>query len=75
MCSYERCLKVCKSKATRTVHERRIHRVVEERIRFECGNYEMSLETAEAKLNHERSCTGGRVIEGRRECVGCGSWV
>ena len=64
VCRYEGCLKICKSKAGRTAHERRMHRVVEERVRFECGNCGISLETAGAKLNHERFCIGGRAMEG-----------
>ena len=75
VCRYEGCLRVCKSKAGRTAHERRMHRVVEERVRFDCGSCGMRLETAGAKRNHERSCTGGRATEGQRECGGCGLWI
>ena len=75
VCRYEECGKRCKSKAGRTMHEKRMHRVVEERVRFECEKCGEKVETAGAKVNHERACMGGGRRDGRRECVRCGSWV
>ena len=74
-CRYEGCEKVCRSRAGLTMHEKRMHRVAEERMRFECGRCGMALETAGAKANHEASCGGGGRGGGRRECGGCGGWV
>ena len=74
-CRYEGCGMVCRSKAGLSMHEKRRHRIVEERVRFECVKCGRSLETAGAKENHERACGGGRCEGGRRECGGCGRWI
>ena len=74
-CRYEGCEKVCKSRAGLTMHEKRIHRVAEERMMFECDRCGLVLQTAGARENHRFSCTGGNQGEGRRECGYCGTWV
>jgi hypothetical protein len=75
-CRYEGCGKVCKSRAGLTIHEKRMHRVAEERVRFECEICREVFETEGAKKNHARTCMGGaRGMAGRRECGRCGSWV
>ena len=58
VCRYEGCGKVCRSRGGLTLHQKRMHRVVEETVRFGCG---MVLETEGAKSNHERTCGGGAV--------------
>ena len=40
VCQYERCGKVCRSKASLTVHQKWKHRVAEERMRFPCARCE-----------------------------------
>ena len=44
-------------------------------MRFECGKCGLGCETEVACMMHERSCAGGRVDGGRRECGVCGVWV
>ena len=76
ICRYEGCGRVCKSKAGRAIHEKRMHRMAEERVRFACDTCGMNVETAGAKLNHMKSCRGGAgAIAGRRECGVCGTWI
>jgi hypothetical protein len=75
VCRYDGCGKVCKSKGGLTLHQKRIHRAPEERVRFECSNCGVNVETEGAKVNHERTCLGGRVEANRRECVRCGTWI
>ena len=76
VCRYEGCGKVCLSKAGLTKHQKRIHRVHEERKRFECGVCGMSVETEVVRVNHERSCTGGAdEVNGRRQCGRCDTWI
>ena len=36
-CRYEMCNNVCRSKVDQVRHEKRMHWVNEERVRFECG--------------------------------------
>ena len=74
-CMYDGCGKVCKSKAALTVHQKRVHRVAEERVRFPCVGCERVLETEVARENHERKCMGDRLTEeGRIVCGRC-EWV
>ena len=76
VCRYEECGKVCKSKAELTMHEKRMHRVTEERVRFACSICGMNVETEGARKNHEKSCTGEEIgWDGRRECGRCGTWI
>ena len=57
-CRYEGCGKVCRSKGSLVAHERKMHRAVEERVRFECGRCRGRFETSGARINHMRSCEG-----------------
>jgi len=75
VCRYEGCERVCKSRAGLTMHEKRMHRVAEERVRYECDICGLVLQTEGARVNHRVSCLGGEQREGRRECGQCGSWV
>ena len=76
VCKYDGCGKRCLSRAGLTMHQKRMHRAQEERVRFSCGMCGVSLETEVAKVNHERACTGGATGgDGRRECGWCGVWV
>ena len=71
-CMYEGCEMVCWSKAALTVHQKRMHRLNEERVRFECRRCMLVLETEGARTNHERRCVGDVVLEdGRVECGRC----
>ena len=60
-CKYEGCGKVCKSKAGLTVHQKRMHRAADERMRFPCDRCERVLETEGARVNHMRRCMGERM--------------
>ncbi len=76
VCRYEGCGKVCRSKAGLTNHQKRMHRVAEERVRFVCSICGMSVETEGARVNHERTCTGGASGVGdRRQCGRCNAWI
>jgi len=71
-CHWEGCGKVCKSKGGLVVHEKRMHRLAEDRVRFSCDRCGISLETEGARKNHMATCGGGRVVdENRRECHKC----
>ena len=60
---------VCRNRAALTVHQKRLHRAAEERMRFKCEKCEKVLETEGARMNHERMCMGERLREdGRIEC-------
>ena len=68
-CKFEGCGMVCRSRAGLTMHQKRLHRAAEERMRFQCGRCEKVLETEGARVNHERMCRGERILEdGRIEC-------
>ena len=76
VCRYEGCEKVCKSRAGLTMHEKRMHRVNEERVMFACSRCGMSGETEGARKNLESTCSGGaRRMDGRRECGKCGKLI
>ena len=76
VCRYEGCGKVCKSRAGLTMHEKRMHRVAVERVRFECVKCGEQMKTEGAKKNHEKTCLGGAGgTDGRRECGRCARWV
>ena len=74
-CRYEWCGKVCKSRVGLMMHEKRMHRVVEERVWFECSEYGRECDTQGARKNHERTCGGGMSGGARRECENCNEWV
>lgn len=72
-CRHEGCLKVCKSIAGLTTHEKRMQRVAEERMRFESDRCGMRMETVATRENHRRTCFGGgQEIGNRRECENVG---
>ena len=72
-CKYDGCGKVCRSKAGLTVHQKRMHRAAEERVRFPCVRCDRVMETEVARENHERRCMGDRMqMDGRLECGRCG---
>ena len=55
------------------MHEKRLHRVAKDRVRFVCSIYVMNVEAEGARKTNERSCTGGEIVrDGRRECGTCG---
>ena len=71
-CHWDECGKVCKSKAGLVAHERRIHRLAEDRVRFSCDRCRLELETEGARINHMATCGGGIDLgNGRRECHKC----
>ena len=74
-CRYEGCGKICKSKGGLVLHQKRMHRAPQERVRFKCDKCGMSVETEGAKVNHERTCMGGDQMGNRRECGRCGKWL
>ena len=59
VCRYEGCGKVCRNKAGLVMHEKRMHRVNEERGRLKC----------------ERCGRGFDAEGQRRQCGGCKRWV
>ena len=70
------CGMVCKTKAGLTVHEKRMHRAAEERVKFTCERCGGVYETEGARRNHMKTCTGGASGEaGRRQCGKCGAWI
>ena len=77
VCGYEDCGKVCKSKAGLVAHQRRIHRLADDRVQFFCSKCNRKCETQGAKENHQRTCTGGRTNEGgnKRQCGKCERWI
>ena len=62
----EGCGNICKSKEGLVQHQKWLHRVPVERVRFECRRCGMMRETEVVCLNHERTCAGGRVGEPKR---------
>ena len=74
-CRYDGCGKVCKSVAGRTIHEKRMHRVSDARVRFVCDRCMNEFMTEGNRKEHERTCTGGGRVGDRRECGVCGRWV
>ena len=71
-CYWEGCGKICKSRAGLVVHQKRMHRLAEDRVRFNCDRCGTGLETEGARKNHMETCGGGVEMEGnRRECHKC----
>ena len=76
VCTYDGCGKVCKSKARLKMHEKRMHGVAKERVRFACSICGMNVETEGARKNHERSCTGGEIEADEKSEFGrCDTWI
>ena len=57
-------MQVYKSRAGLTMHEKRLHRLTEERVRFEWGIYKLSVETERSSKGHERVFYGWGSWEG-----------
>ena len=54
----------------------RMHISAEERVTFTCELCVKNLETMTAKINHEKTCDGGRdVDDDRKECGTCNQRV
>ena len=77
VCRYEGCGKVCRNKAGLVMHEKRMHRVNEERGTLKCERCGRGFDAEGQRVSHVRSCTGGAYGgEGdRRQCGGCKRWV
>ena len=77
VCRYEGCGKVCRNKAGLVMHEKRVHRVNEEKGRLKCERCGRGFDAEGQRVSHVRSCTGGAYGgEGdRRQCGGCKRWV
>ena len=75
-CRYEGCDKVCGSRAGLVMHEKRMHRVAEERVKFACRRCGKEFESEGNRKNHEKTCTGGEYEDdrGRRQCGKCEGW-
>ena len=68
VCRYEGCGKVCRNKAGLVMHEKRKHRVNEERGRLKCERCGRGFDAEGQRVSHVRSCTGGAY--GGREIGG-----
>ena len=76
ICRYDGCGREFRNKGGLTLHQKRTHRAAAERVTFVCDLCNKSLETMTAKINHEKTCDGGRDIDdGRRECGTCNERV
>ena len=75
VCRWEGCGKVCLSKGGLTLHQKRVHRAPEDRVRFSCDKCWISLETQAAKTNHEKTCTGGGGADGGGAVWELWGWV
>ena len=64
VCRYEGCGKVCRNKAGLAMHEKRMHRVNEERGRLKCERCGRGFDAEGQRVSHVKSCTGERVIGG-----------
>ena len=58
-CRYEGYEKHCGSKAGLVMHDKRKHRVKEERGRLECERSGNSFDAKGQRVSHVRGCTGG----------------
>ena len=74
-CRWEGCGKVCKSGGGRTIHEKRMHRVSEARVRFVCDRCGCDFMTEGNRKAHWDTCTGGGRTDSSRQCGRCGGWV
>ena len=77
VCRYEGCGKVCRNKAGLVMHEKRMHRVNEERGRLKRERCGRGFDAKGQRVSHVRSCTGGAYGEegDRRQCGWCRRWV
>ena len=76
VCRYEGCGKVCRNKAGLVMHEKRMHRVNEERGRLKCERCGRGFDAEGQRVSHVRSCCGRHVRAcGRVEVGGAvGVW-
>ena len=77
VCRYKGCGKVCRNKAGLVMHEKRMHRVNEERGRLKRERCGRGFDAKGQRVSHVRSCTGGAYGEegDRRQCGWCRRWV
>ena len=59
VCRCEGCGKVCRNKVGLVMHEKRMHRVNEERGRLKCERCGRGFDAEGQRVSHVRSCTGG----------------
>ena len=76
VCRWEGCGKVCLCKGGLTLHQKRVLRSPEDRVRFSCDRSRINLETQAAKTNYEKTCTGlGGGDRGGGSVGIAGGWV
>ncbi|PAA86616.1 hypothetical protein BOX15_Mlig005960g1 [Macrostomum lignano] len=75
-CEYELCGKVCKSKGGLTIHQKRMHRVFKEPVKFRCHKCDKEFRQEATLANHEKVCQGETEIDASRvKCQQCGSTI
>ena len=64
-CRYEGSGKVCRNKTGLVMHEKRMHRVNEEKSRLKCERCGRGFEEEGQRVSYVRSCMGGAFGRGR----------
>ena len=64
ICSYEGCGKICRNKAVLVLHEKRMHRVNEERGRLKCERCGRGSDAEGQRVSHVSCCTDWAYVGG-----------
>ena len=74
-CKYEGCGRTFRTKAGLVIHQKRLHRTVENAPTFRCQKCNGKFRQEATWKNHSKACNGGRIEGERKECRICNNLV
>ena len=74
-CKYEGCGRIFSTKAGLVIHQKRLHRTVENAPTFRCQKCNGKFKQEATGKNHSKACKGGRIEGERKECRICNNLV
>ena len=70
-CKYEGCGRTFRTKAGLVIHQKRLHRTMENVTTFRCQKSNSELRQEAALKNHSKTCKGGKIEGDKKECRIC----
>ena len=67
-CKYEGCGRTSRTKAGLIIHQKRLHRTMENATTFRCQKCNGKFRQEATWKNHSKACKGGRIEGERKEC-------
>ena len=74
-CKYEGCGRTFRTKAGLVIHQKRLHRTMENVTTYRCQKCNNEFRQEAVLKNHSKACKGGKIEGDRKECRICNNLV